>query len=158
MGRSQNIMIGILIVTHGKLAEGFTDSVSMIMGEQGQLKTIGLFADSDLEQFKNEVYEGMLQVDKGDGILVFADMFGASPCNFAAANVERLTEQSIPVRIITGLNLSMLIECLSMRSFMNDLNELYKNILETGKDSIKELLDTINTQSEASERIECKEK
>ena len=139
-------MVGILIVTHGKLAEGFADSVKMIMGEQEQLKTIGLFADSDLEHFKETVYKGMLEVNEGEGILVFVDMFGASPCNFAAANVGQLITDNIPVRILTGLNLGMLIECLSMRSFTDDLDELYRKILITGKEGVKELLDTLSSQ------------
>lgn len=138
-------MVGILIVTHGKLAEGFADSVKMIMGEQEQFKAIGLFADSDLEHFKETVYKGMLEVNEGEGILVFVDMFGASPCNFAAANVGDLITDNIPVRILTGLNLGMLIECLSMRSF-TDLDELYRKILITGKEGVKELLDTLSSQ------------
>ncbi len=141
-------MVGILIVTHGKLAEGFADSVKMIMGEQEQLKTIGLFPDSDLENFKEDVYKGMIEVENGDGVLVFVDMFGASPCNFAAANIGELIAKEIPVRVVTGLNLGMLIECMSMRTFVEDLNELYQKILETGKEGIKELLDTLGSQDD----------
>lgn len=141
-------MIGVLIVTHGKLAEGFVDSASMIMGDQEQLECIGLFPDSDLESFATTVKDGMLKVDSGDGILVFVDMFGASPCNFAAANIAELIEEDRRVRIVTGLNLAMLIESLSMRTFIDELDELYSKTLVTGKDGIKELLDTLSSQED----------
>ena len=141
-------MIGILIVTHGKLAEGFVDSASMIMGKQEQLEHIGLFPDSDLESFANIVKDGMLKVDGGDGILVFVDMFGASPCNFAAANITDLIAEGKRVRIVTGLNLAMLIECLSMRTFIDSLDEVYIKTLTAGKDGIRELLDTLCTQDD----------
>lgn len=141
-------MIGVLIVTHGKLAEGFVDSASMIMGDQEQLECIGLFPDSDLESFATTVKDGMLKVDSGDGILVFVDMFGASPCNFAAANITELIEEDKKVRIVTGLNLAMLIESLSMRTFIDELDELYRKTLVTGKDGIKELLDTLSSQED----------
>lgn len=141
-------MVGILIVTHGKLAEGFADSAEMIMGKQEQLKTIGLYPDSDLENFKDCVLHGMHEVNTGEGILVFVDMFGASPCNFAAANIAELMEEGMDVRILTGVNLGMLIECLSMRTFVKDLNVLYPKMLETGKDGIRELLDTLHAQDD----------
>ncbi|MDM8293042.1 PTS sugar transporter subunit IIA [Faecalicoccus pleomorphus] len=80
-------MIGVLIVSHGRLAEGMKDSIQMIMGEVEQVSTIGLFTDTDLEQFKDEIKNEILKLDTGDGVLVFVDLFGASPANFVASNI-----------------------------------------------------------------------
>lgn len=148
IGRSHKFMVGILIVTHGKLAEGFAHSVNMIMGEQEQFQTIGLFPDSDLEKFKDVVKEGMESVDTGEGVLVFVDMFGASPCNFAAANISEFLEDGKKVRVVTGCNLGMLIECINMRNFTESIETLYQAIIRTGKDGILELLETMSTSKE----------
>lgn len=141
-------MVGILIVTHGKLAAGFEDSVNMIMGKQEQFHAMGLFPNSDLEHFKDVVMHHMRALDSGDGILVFVDMFGASPSNFAASNISELLNEGKKVRVITGVNLGMLIESVSMRSFTETLDELYRSALMTGKDGIKELLETLASQED----------
>lgn len=141
-------MVGILVVTHGRLAEGFMDSAEMIMGKQEQLASIGLFPDTDLENFGELVNSGIKQVDTGDGTLVFVDMFGASPCNFVASNIADYLAQGKKIRVVTGVNLSMLIESLSMRTFVENLDELYQKTLTTGKEGIRELLDSLSNQDD----------
>lgn len=84
-------MVGFVVVTHGSFAEGLLSSAVMIMGKQEQLKAVGLYEDADLEQFSSQICEAVSSVDTGDGVLIFTDMFGASPFNFSVSNIPELT-------------------------------------------------------------------
>ncbi len=141
-------MIGVLIVSHGRLAEGMKDSIQMIMGEVEQVSTIGLFTDTDLEQFKDEIKNEILKLDTGDGVLVFVDLFGASPANFVASNIQELVGEGTKLRIITGVNLGMLIECMGTRTFETDLDKIYLISMNAGKDGIHELIDFMSDSDE----------
>ncbi|MDB7984242.1 PTS sugar transporter subunit IIA [Faecalicoccus pleomorphus] len=141
-------MIGVLIVSHGRLAEGMKDSIQMIMGEVEQVSTIGLFTDTDLEQFKDEIKNEILKLDTGDGVLVFVDLFGASPANFVASNIQELVGEGTKLRIITGVNLGMLIECMGTRTFETDLDKIYLTSMNAGKDGIHELIDFMSDSDE----------
>ncbi|QAT60797.1 PTS sugar transporter subunit IIA [Acidilutibacter cellobiosedens] len=134
-------MIGILIVTHGKMAEGIADSARMIMGNNEQFDSIGLFPDKDLDQFKADIKKKFLELDTGDGVIIFVDLFGASPYNITALNIHELLSEKKKVRVITGVNLPMVIEVLNMRNIEENIDSLYKSCLTTGKDGIKELLE-----------------
>ncbi|RRK09511.1 PTS sugar transporter subunit IIA [Lactiplantibacillus garii] len=133
-------MIGVLVVTHGKLAQGFQDSVNLIMGEQPQFDTVGLFEGNDFDDFKKSIYDKVSSLDSGEGVAVLVDLFGASPYNATAANISKLKEEGHEIRLITGVNLPMLIESLSQRTTNQDLDGFYKTALTSGKDGIKELM------------------
>lgn len=133
-------MIGVLIVSHGKLAEGMKDSIQMIMGSTEQVSTVGLFPDTNLEDFKESIKAEIIKLDSGDGVLIFTDLFGASPSNFVAANIQELTEKGIKIRVVTGVNLGMLIECIGTRAFESDLDSICNTSMNAGKDGIHELI------------------
>lgn len=133
-------MIGVLVVTHGKLAQGFRDSVNLIMGAQAQFDTIGLFEGNDFDDFKESIYKKISSLDSGEGVAVLVDLFGASPYNATAANVSKLKEKGHEIRLITGVNLPMLIESLSQRTSNQTLSSFYQMALTSGKDGIKELM------------------
>jgi len=133
-------MIGVLVVTHGKLAQGFQDSVGLIMGEQPQFDTVGLFEGNDFNDFKKSIYDKVVSLDSGEGVAVLVDLFGASPYNATAGNISKLKEEGHEIRLITGVNLPMLIESLSQRTSSQDLNGFYKTALTSGKEGIKELM------------------
>lgn len=134
-------MVGVVVITHGMMAEGILDSVQMIMGEQEQLTSLGLMSDMDIENFKELVYEKIKEVDQGKGVLAFVDLFGASPFNSAGANLTRLSEEETDLRVVTGVNLPMLLETMNARNYMETLDELYTNAIDTGKEGIIEMRD-----------------
>lgn len=136
-------MISVLVITHGKMAEGIAHSVELIMGKQVQFSVLGLFENDSIEAFKDRVYEQIVALDRGDGVLVLVDLYGASPFNSAGANLTRLQAEHHVVRIISGVNLPMVLETMNARNYMATLDELYKNALQSGKDGIRELLEDL---------------
>ncbi len=136
-------MVGISLICHGKMAEGMKDSVGLIIGEQKQFNVLGLFEGNDFDKFTNDAYETIAGSDDGHGVLVFVDLLGASPYNAASMNVTKLRENNINIRVITGVNLPMLIEAFMQREIAESLDELYPAILSSGKNSITELFEEL---------------
>ena len=87
-------MIGILLVSHGRMAEGMLDSLELIMGSCDQMHTVSLCAGEDFESFRAKVMEAIRQLDSGDGVLVFVDLYGASPFNASVYAVARMAQES----------------------------------------------------------------
>lgn len=130
-------MVGFVVVTHGSFAEGLLSSAVMIMGKQEQLKAVGLYEDADLEQFSSQICEAVSSVDTGDGVLIFTDMFGASPFNFSVSNIPELTISGHKMELLTGVNLPMLLEGLAGRSDQLSVNEIMKNGQDIGREGIR---------------------
>jgi len=127
-------MIGILIATHGELSKGLVDAVELIMGEQEKIDTVSLKHGDDITGFGEKIKEKIEQLDNGKGVLVFTDIFGASPFNQSAQ--QKRTLESIEFRIISGVNLPMLLEVISLRD--NSIADVYAQLIQTGKESIKD--------------------
>lgn len=122
-------MIGILIVSHGKFAEGLIDAARLISGEQEKIESIGLFEGDNLDDLTAKIEQAITRLDDGSGVIVFVDMFGASPSNI----VSRLIDKNIIA--ITGVNLPMILEILSLRDSMS-LREIADVAINSGKESI----------------------
>ncbi len=131
-------MIGILVITHGDFAKGIKSAADMIMGEQPNFSSLGLQVGEDYDDFKANVYQAIVERDEGDGVLVLVDFFGASPYNAVGMNTSKLREEGHQFRLVTGVNLPMLIEALDARS-RSSLDELYPLVMETAKENIKEM-------------------
>lgn len=132
-------MKGILIVTHGEMATGIMDSLSLIMGEQEQYQTLGLKHGDDIVEFSEKIQAGICGLDKGDGVLVLVDLFSASPYNQAALCFNKLKDHRY--RLISGVNLPMIIEYFNQRMIGADLDTMYQAAMTAGKDGIKEFLE-----------------
>ncbi|MDV4149894.1 PTS sugar transporter subunit IIA [Clostridium sp. AL.422] len=136
-------MVGVILITHGDMAEGIKTAVDLILGEQEQFKAIGLYEGADFEVFKEKVGEAIENVNNGNGVIALVDLFGASPYNSVAYNIMKFNERDIPIRIVSGVNLPMMIEVLLARESANTPNELYPIALSAGKDGIKEALEEL---------------
>lgn len=132
-------MIGVLLLTHGELAAGYLSALRLITGEAENIDTLGLYHETSIEDYKEEVAAKMLKMEQGEGVIVFCDIFGASPYNVTAQNYQVLKDK-VNYRSITGANLPMVIEAVCSRENM-DLNELAKHIQTVGKEGIKELFE-----------------
>ncbi|MGL9727151.1 PTS sugar transporter subunit IIA [Enterococcus sp. DIV0756] len=132
-------MTGILIVTHGEMANGLMDSLSLIMGEQEACQTLGLKHGDDIGEFNEKIQAGICQLDTGDGVLVLVDLFSASPYNQAALSFNQLKDHRY--RLVSGVNLPMLIEAFNQRMIGSDLETMYQSAMTAGKDGIKEFLE-----------------
>lgn len=126
-------MIGIQIITHGKMAEGIFDSVDMVLGDTENVKTNELKRGQDIDQFKEEVLKTSNELATDEGVLIFVDMFGASPYNTSLMNSRDI--ETTDYKVITGVNLPLVIEAISSRNSMS-LDELHKHILDLSSSSI----------------------
>lgn len=121
-------MIGIQVVSHGEMAEGMIDSLSMIFGDTENVIFNELERGADVDQFRAEVLKSTESIMSEDGVLILTDIFGASPYNSAMINSRDV--DSDKYKVICGVNLPLLIEAVSNRSFMN-IDELYKHLLDS---------------------------
>jgi mannose PTS system EIIA component len=103
-------MIGLVIVTHGRLAEAFVAALEHVVGRQEQIGTICIEADDDIERRREEIVEAISAVDTGQGVVILTDMFGGTPSNLAISTLDRKG-----LEVIAGINLPMLIKLASIR-------------------------------------------
>lgn len=103
-------MIGIVLVTHGRLAEEFRHALEHVVGPQSHLATISIGADDDMEQRRRDIIDAVAAVDDGSGIIILTDMFGGTPSNLAISVMEPGR-----VEVIAGMNLPMLIKLSGVR-------------------------------------------
>lgn len=126
-------------MTHGEMATGMMDSLRLIMGEQEQYQTLGLKHGDDIVEFSEKIQAGICQLDRGDGVLVLVDLFSASPYNQAAMSFNQLKDHHY--RLVSGVNLPMIIEAFNQRMIGSDLETMYQAAMTAGKDGIKEFLE-----------------
>ncbi len=103
-------MIGLVLVTHGRLAEEFRNAVEHVVGPQENFATIAIGADDDMEQRRRDIIAAVARTDTGSGVVVLTDMFGGTPSNLAISVME-----AGRVEVIAGVNLPMLIKLTSVR-------------------------------------------
>lgn len=97
-------MIGMILVTHGRLAEEFVNAMEHVVGPQEAVATICIGPNDDMEQRRSEIAAAIREVDSGAGVIVLTDLFGGTPSNLAISLLERGK-----VEVIAGINLPMLI-------------------------------------------------
>jgi len=103
-------MIGLVLVTHGRLAEEFLHAVVHVVGPQEKFATICIGADDDMEMRREDIVAAVASVDEGDGVIILTDMFGGTPSNMAISVMKEGC-----VEVIAGVNLPMLIKLASIR-------------------------------------------
>ena len=106
-------MIGIVLVTHGRLAAEFLAALEHVVGPQQQVAAVCIDADDNMEKRRTEIIERVGEVDSGDGVVLLTDMFGGTPSNLAISVLDRAN-----VEVIAGVNLPMLIKLASVRNEM----------------------------------------
>ena len=82
-------MIGLLLVSHGRLADEMKSAMEHVVGAQEAVETVCIFPNDDMEGRRNEIQTKLESVDKGDGVAVLTDMFGGTPSNLAISVMER---------------------------------------------------------------------
>jgi PTS system mannose-specific IIA component len=103
-------MIGLVIVTHGRLAEEFLDAMEHVVGPQRAVMPISIGPDDDMERRRADIVKAVALVESGQGVIILTDMFGGTPSNLAISVMEETG-----VEVIAGLNLPMLIKLASVR-------------------------------------------
>ena len=103
-------MIGMVLVTHGALAEEFRAALEHVVGAQKNLATICIGPDDDMEKRREDIVDAIVKVDTGHGVALLTDMFGGTPSNLAISLLEK-----DKVEVVAGINLPMLIKLASIR-------------------------------------------
>lgn len=104
-------MIGMVLVTHGRLADEFIAALEHVVGPQRNVAAVCIGPEDDMEQRRREIIDQVSRVDDGAGVVVLTDMFGGTPSNLAISIMDRAK-----IEVIAGMNLPMLIKLASVRN------------------------------------------
>jgi len=104
-------MIGMVLVTHGRLAEELRHAMEHVVGPQKAVATVCIGADDDLDHTRADIRRSIEEVDQGDGVVVLTDMFGGTPSNLAM----QMTGDGRPVEVLAGVNLPLLVKFAKVR-------------------------------------------
>jgi PTS system mannose-specific IIA component len=104
-------MIGMVLVTHGQLADEFVAATEHVVGPQDDIRAICIGPDDDMEFRRSEIMEAVKAVNSGEGVILLTDMFGGTPSNLAISLLEKGN-----IEVIAGINLPMLIKLASVRA------------------------------------------
>jgi len=104
-------MIGMILVTHGRLAEELRSAMEHVVGAQRNVDTVCIGPEDDMENRRSEIETCICRCDTGDGVVLLTDMFGGTPSNLAISMMERKG-----VEVIAGVNLPMLVKLAKVRS------------------------------------------
>jgi PTS system mannose-specific IIA component len=104
-------MIGMVLVTHGRLAAEFIAALEHVVGPQRNVVAVCIGPEDDMELRRKEILDSVARVDDGSGVVVLTDMFGGTPSNLAISIIDKAK-----IEVIAGMNLPMLIKLASVRN------------------------------------------
>lgn len=107
-------MIGLILVTHGTLAEQFVEAMEHVVGKQESVATICIGPNDDMERRRSQIAKAIGKVDSGTGVIILTDLFGGTPSNLAISLLD-----AGRVEVIAGINLPMLIRLAGARKCMS---------------------------------------
>ena len=107
-------MIGLVLVTHGRLAEEFVHALEHVVGRQESLAAVSIGPDDKMEARRIDIAAAVKSVDSGEGVIILTDMFGGTPSNLAISLLEEGR-----VEVVAGLNLPMLVKLVRVRKDSN---------------------------------------
>jgi PTS system mannose-specific IIA component len=124
-------LIGLLVVSHGRLAEELVQAVRTIVGPVDGLEAVSIAWNVEVADARRAIEAAARQVDRGAGVLILTDLFGGTPTNLGVSLYE-----AGRVEIVTGVNLPMLVKFANLRDDL-DLHEVARRIAAQGRDSIQ---------------------
>jgi len=120
-------VIGLVLVTHGRLALEFLAAMEHVVGPQERVRTVCIDADDDMERRRADIVEAANEVNTGDGVILVTDMFGGTPSNLAISAMQRGT-----VEVIAGMNVPMLIKLAELRE-TSSVTDAVRQAQEAGR-------------------------
>ena len=126
-GETSNIMIGLVLVTHGKLAEEFRLALEHVVGPQQLIETICIGPEDDMDQRRQDIVAAVERADTGHGVIILTDMFGGTPSNLSISVMN-----TGKVEVIAGMNLPMLIKLAGIRG-ENNMEKALIDASEAGR-------------------------
>ncbi len=120
-------MIGMVLVTHGRLAAEFVAAMEHVVGPQDAVRIVCIGPDDDMEKRRTEILDAVKEVESGAGVIVLTDMFGGTPSNLALSIMDQGK-----IEVVAGTNVPMLIKLASLRRSAN-LDEAIEAAQEAGR-------------------------
>jgi mannose PTS system EIIA component len=133
-------MIGLVLVTHGKLAQEFRNALEHVVGPQNHLETVSIGPEDDMDQRRIDIIEAVSKAEDGSGVIILTDMFGGTPSNLAISVMDNGR-----IEVIAGVNLPMLIKLASVRT-ENDMEQALADAQEAGRKYINVASRVLNGQ------------
>ena len=103
-------MIGLVLVTHGRLAAEFVTAMEHVVGPQEAIEAICIGPDDDMEDRRTDIDDAIGRVEQGQGVIILTDLFGGTPSNLAISVMSRPK-----VEVLAGINLPMLVKLAKVR-------------------------------------------
>ena len=123
-------MVGILIISHGRLAEALISTVQSLVGDLKGVRGVSIWPNETKENIKDRIRKSMEEVDDGNGVVILTDILGGTPTNLTLSYLQEET-----VEVVTGVNMPMLLTISSYRDGRS-LREVGKLAKESGRRSI----------------------
>jgi len=122
-------MIGLLVATHGNLADELVRTAEMIIGPLERVRTVGICREDSIDDVRARISEELALLDEGEGVLAMTDMFGGTPSNMTLSFYE-----TGRIEVLTGVNLPMLLKFFNTREglSLSDLAAMLKSYGQHG--------------------------
>lgn len=124
-------MVGLVVATHGRLADELVATAEQIVGKLPNVATCSIEPGSSNEELRGKVRSAIASVDEGDGVIVFADLFGGTPCKECL-----MISQRGHIEVLAGVNLPMLLKANSLRLDAMPLPEMAQALALYGQRNI----------------------
>ncbi len=137
-------MIGMVLVTHGHLADELVSAMQHVVGHQESVETICIGPNDDMEARRQDIRRAIGRVDAGDGIIILTDLFGGTPSNLAISLME-----AGRIEVIAGINLPMLIrlakarQCMSVGAAVNAARDAGRNYIIVASEYLGKMHDQV---------------
>lgn len=126
-------MIGVVVTSHGHLADELLLTTVFIVGKAEQMIALSIDPSEHIDKLQSDISKAIKKVDTGDGVLILTDMFGGTPANMTLAFLE-----DNKVEVITGVNLPMLIKLCQCRNEDQSLHEVADEVVNYSRKSINQ--------------------
>ncbi len=142
-------MIGLVLITHGHLAQQFLAATEYVIGPQPQAEAIGMLPDDSVDSMRDQLLDTIAAVDDGAGVIILTDIFGAGPSNIALS-VMGLTQAE--VEVISGINLPLLVRLATVR-LHHSLTDAVAEAQKSGQQSIHVTSHLLSTDKASWDRF-----
>ena len=137
-------MVGLVVATHGQLAEELVRAATLIVGPMERCEGVSITAGSSMEEARRSLGEAIQRVDAGQGVLILTDMFGGTPANLA------LTFLDEKIEVVTGVNLPMLLKLATGRADNLALRPLAEQVTAYGQKNITLASELLRTRARSN--------
>lgn len=124
-------MVGLVVATHGRLADEMVATAEQIVGKLPLVATVSIEPGTALEDLRAKIRSAITDVDQGTGVIVLADLFGGTPCKESLMMCQRLN-----IEVLAGVNLPMLLKANSLRNERLPLQEMASMLAAYGQRNI----------------------